>query len=184
MKLTRRKCWIIGLALLLIGGYIALLVHWHLKRETALHGATPAVRVAALRSGEGVQVLIDALHDEDADVRMVAAQQLWRESRAARALMETLKDNQSGVRVEAAKSLAWIGSPAVPVLLEAFADPDPRARQGACLALDIMTHSKKSPDFSPEDISRIFTAIQPLLNDEDPEVRRHAESILKGLKSR
>ena len=76
MKMTWTKCGTIGLAVWFIGGYVVPWLDRYQKETTALHGGTPAIRVATLRSGVEVEDLIEALHDEDTDVRMVAAQQL------------------------------------------------------------------------------------------------------------
>src|SRR5262249_42092776 len=86
----------------------------------AAPGGNPAVRVAAIRAGASDAFLLQALRDEDADVRLIAAQHLGGTGGAipARiaALVEALGDPHAGVRREAAESLYRIGTTAAPAL--------------------------------------------------------------------
>src|SRR4051794_22202610 len=69
------------------------------RARAALDDPNPAVRVAAIRDVSGpvdVELLCRAVNDPDADVRMVAVQQLGRPgpdgAKRAQALVEALKD--------------------------------------------------------------------------------------------
>jgi hypothetical protein len=197
---TAKKYWKIGVCIILAVGIIAcvwflshlhdqrrladLLYLQHQQRDAILHGETPAVRVAAIRdmrSDPDVGILIQALNDEDVDVRIVAAHHLQgpKASKAARALIEALKDRHISVRKEAAFALASMGTEIVPALVEALADPNPRVRAGTLLALLEMIHPMLGWIWSPDEVATIVPAIRPLLHDEDPEVRLLAKLILQ-----
>jgi HEAT repeat protein len=151
-----------------------------------LQDPNPAVRVAAIRDSRGplsADLLRAALKDEDADVRLVAAQHLGYggDERNIRALVETLGDPHAGVRRQAAESLCRIGAPTVPQLCEALKDADPHVRAEAAVALSNVAWGK---DFRKRDRTELDTVVpllRSLLKDEDAEVRRNAESALKDL---
>jgi HEAT repeat protein len=149
----------------------------------------PAVRVAAIRDVKEsihINLLIEALHDEDAEVRMVAVQRLhWQAREAANSvpsLIETLKDKHAGIRLEAAKTLSEIGPPAGKALIEALRNPDSLVRSGAALALagvgKAMGLGRVRADGEAEAIVPI---LKELLQDEDLEVRRNAAHTLEVL---
>jgi HEAT repeat protein len=136
------------------------------QAKAVLHGETPALRVAAIRSmgnSGDVAILIQALHDPDADVRMVAAQRLGflREGarKATMPLIQAFKDPHIGVRQEAAWALADIGADAVPYLAEALADPDPRVRKWITRAMLAMTNPMMGRAWSPEQVDKIAPAL-------------------------
>jgi HEAT repeat protein len=182
----------ICLAALFVLGFGAVVgSSYFLNRRMTPHprDPDPAVRVAAIRDASGtvsVNLLMEALHDEDADVRMVAVQRLhWQARDAARsvpALIETLKDPHSGIRQETAQTLAEIGPPAGPALIEALRDPNPLIRAGAALAL---AGVGKAMGLGRERAAGEAEAIEPilreLLQDEDPQVRRNAALALNVL---
>lgn len=140
----------------------------------------PAVRVAAIRAGLGQSSLIAALQDEDADVRLVAAQHLGGDgqgaSERARALVGALGDAHAGVRREVAETLQRIGAAAVPALSEALRHPDARVRAGAVLALG--DPPKQPRDRSAEEQRLVVPPLSGLLKDPDAEVRRQAVRTL------
>jgi len=152
-----------------------------------LDDPNPAVRVAAIRATgyEGhVEVLANALQDEDADVRLVAAMHLKRRGSAAapiiKDLIAVLKDEHRGVRREAAEALSFIGAPTAPALVEALANPDPRVRAAAIIGLG--DRPKDWRKRSPEELALVLPALKKLLKDDDPEVRRRAAKLLEHLR--
>jgi HEAT repeat protein len=150
-----------------------------------LKDPSPAVRVAAIRdSQERIpdDLLIEALKDEDADVRLVAARYLHgRNDSSIRALLDALRDKHAGVRRQAAESLCEIGAPAVPRLCEALNDPDPRVCAGAALALSDVAGPKGGRQRDQAELDTVIPLLRALLKDEDAEVRRNAERALKEL---
>jgi vesicle coat complex subunit len=188
MKSHRETRLIIGGTLFLVViGIVAVPIASALRhRGTAatLDDPNPAVRVAALRatgSQGNVDLLIQGLQDEDADVRLVAAMHLRpREDQAASAidvLIVALRDKHAGVRREAGEALSAIGAPAAPALVTALADPDPHVRIVAIVGLSDQT--KDTRKRSPEELALVMPAVKRLLEDEDPDVRRKAAHFLK-----
>src|SRR5438270_5056112 len=138
---NRRHFVIVALLFVSVAG---VGIWWYWSRDAAKRFSEmpPAERVAAIRDSGGspaMDLLLAALKDEDADVRIVAAQHLrgegWRGSEKAAALVDALKDPHSGVRREAAEALCSMASDASPALCEALKHPSPRVRAGAALAL-------------------------------------------------
>jgi HEAT repeat protein len=165
-------------------------VIWATGRGTAgaaarLKDPNPAVRVAAIRDSQErlpPHLLIGALQDEDADVRLVAAQRLRGQDEASiRALVSALGDRHAGVRRQAAESLCWIGAPAVPQLCEALKAPDPHVRAEAALALSDVARWKDSRRRDQAELDTVVPLLRSLLKDEDAGVRRNAEIALKDL---
>jgi vesicle coat complex subunit len=160
------------------------------KALATLDDPNPAVRLAAVRamSREGnIVPLLKALHDEDADVRLVAVQRLGGPGRngdtRARALIEALRDPHKGVRREAAEALYFTGSEAVPLLVEALKNPDPHVRGGAALALSDVAAPKDGRPRSTEEANLVIPALEKLTQDEDAEVRRNAEQALHDIRN-
>jgi HEAT repeat protein len=184
MSAHRIRCVLAGSAL----GVGVLLAVWALTRHAptvSLQDPNPAVRVAAIRAmgtpGDA-ELLIAALRDEDADVRLVAAQHLGgsgpqAEQRAA-ALGEALKDRRAGVRREAAESLWSLGPVSSPVLLRGLTDPDPQVRAWSAFALGHGGRAKEDRSRPPGEVTAASPLLAGLLNDEDPEVRRRAAEAL------
>jgi HEAT repeat protein len=151
-----------------------------------LKDPNPAVRVTAIRDTPGAlsaDLLIAALKDPDADVRLVAAQHLgYRgDERKLRALVEALADPHAGVRREAAEALCLIGAPAVPLLCEALQSPDPHVRAEAAVALSDVARPKDPRERYQAELDTVVPLLRSLLQDEDAEVRRNAERTLERL---
>jgi HEAT repeat protein len=86
-----------------------------------------------------VSALIEALRDQDADVRRAAAEALgWIGAPAVPALSEALRDQDKDVRGAAVWALRGIGAPAVPALSAALRDQDWRVRFEAARVLGQM----------------------------------------------
>jgi HEAT repeat protein len=153
-----------------------------------LDDPNPAVRVAALRAfgwNGNVALSTRALQDEDADVRLVAAMYLPSRKENAelsvKPLIALLKDKHEGVRRAAIEKLSAIGAPAVPALLEALADPDPRVRAGAVEGLGDVGRWKDERHRSQQELAQVIPSLEKLKKDEDSEVRRQAKRILRYL---
>jgi HEAT repeat protein len=160
---------------------------WHPRWEEALRDPNPAVRAAALRkmSRDGnEQLLIDALKDENADVRFLAAEKLRGQgpkgAERASALCRALEDDRYWVRREAAWSLSWIGPEAWPALREALNDENPLVKAGAALALRDACHHKESRDcpWPARESEAVAPELRRLRSDADPEVSRRAQKAL------
>ena len=84
-----------------------------------------------------VAYLIEALRDEDKDVRRAAARALQEieDPSTVPQLIGALKDEHFDVRESAAQALVKIGTPAVPQLIEALKDENGYVRLGAARAL-------------------------------------------------
>ncbi len=154
-----------------------------------LDDPNPAVRVAALRAigyGGHVDLLIRGLQDEDADVRYVAAVELRRRGRDAgshvNVLIALLKDEHKDVRGAAIDTLNAIGVPAIPALLEALTDPDPRVRSGALASLGPVGPRKSGRERSLEEWALFVPALEKLREDEDAEIRQKAETLLQDIR--
>jgi HEAT repeat protein len=162
------------------------LPHW--GHTATLDDPNPAVRAAALRATgwQGhVDLLTQALHDEDADVRLVAAMYLRRRREeagpSAKALVALLKDEHESVRCEAIGALSAIGAPAASALVKALGGPDPRVRARAIEALANSGRPKEERKHSPEERALIIPVLGKLREDEDPIVRRKAAGLLRYL---
>jgi HEAT repeat protein len=165
-------------------------VIWASRRGTAgaatrLKDPNPAARVAAIRdSGKRIpdHLLVEALKDADADVRLVAAEHLrGQDETSVRALIAALGDPHAGVRRQAAESLCRIGAPAVPQLCEALKDADPHVRAEAAIALSDVARWKDSRRRDQAELDTVVPLLRSLRKDEDAEVRRSAEIALKDL---
>jgi HEAT repeat protein len=181
--------WLIGvLAGLAFWGIAAVVAAiagvWHPGARYSLTDPNPAVRAAAVRELErdgNEQLLIDRLKDEDADVRLLAAQRLGgpgTNAAALAALVGALKDEHAGVRREAAWSLGESGPGAWPHLRDALCDEDPRVRAGAALALSDAYRHKEVHPWPSQESKALVPILNELVNDPDPEVRRNAEAAL------
>ena len=110
---------------------------------TALGHSNRAVRRAAAKAlgkigdTRAVSGLRAALLDSDIDVRRFAAQAMGRigEKETVDALSDALRDDADRVRKAAASALIEIGEPAIPVLLDALNDAEPRVAIIAVVAL-------------------------------------------------
>jgi HEAT repeat protein len=172
---------------ILAAGY-ALRTHLPFPRTYDLGSPNPAERAAAVRAmgypGD-VPRLLGALHDENADVRLLAAEHLGgrgpQSAERTRGLIDVLKDPHAGVRREAAEALSSIGADAVPALCEALADPDPRVRAGAALALSDVAEPKGGRERTREELSTVTPLLKKLVDDGDAEVRKNAAAALRDV---
>lgn len=131
----------------------------------------PRVRMQALAvlpavGAPAVDLLTEALGDDDLHVRVTAARAL-RECREAAlpalpALRRRLADPEPEVRGAVASALGALGAAAVGPLVECLASPDARVREGAVYALR-ETGGAAAP---------ALPALKRLLDDPDPSVRR------------
>ena len=139
---------------------------FHKRLWSLLKKLPPRVRSAALRHIEPPNATV---------VRMAAARSLGiigPEARAAvPALIGTLRDQETGVRWEAAAALGRIGKDSVPALIEGLWDRDVKVRHAATYALGAV---------GPEASAAIPVLIRRL-KDEDPGVRASAASSLSGI---
>lgn len=96
-----------------------------------------AVRTLAQMRASPLEWLIAALNDQAAEVREAAALALSAHpaKEAAPALVRALSDEDAMVGTLAANALIAIGQPAVPILLDSFADAPQRGRIHALRAL-------------------------------------------------
>ena len=107
--------------------------------DEALHDDDPCVRVMAVKflermSTSAVLPLIDALKDEDSDVRWAAASALGTigDASAAEALIEALRDKDLEVRQKVTEALGTLGDArAVEPLIEASQEAEPLVRYAA-----------------------------------------------------
>jgi HEAT repeat protein len=180
----------LALALILVGVVLGAVIANLPQSYSAasVRDENPAVRVEAIRAmgwhGDA-NVFIDALRDENADVRLLAAEHLgggdFKDERQSAALIAALKDPHAGVRRVAAESLLSIGPESAPALIKALTDPDPRVRAGAALALGDVRLDRGWRRRAPDEGQTITPLLKTLLDDEDAEVRRNAADTLKVL---
>jgi HEAT repeat protein len=181
---SRRAVVVVAVVLIAVAAVALWVVIRSRRLDAELRDPNPAVRLAAIRRLDkyaDVDLLIAALKDDDADVRLVSA---WRLGEAVvpgekrvSALIEALKDRHAGVRRAAAESLWSIGPESGPALIAALKDPDPHVRAGAVFALRGWYH-KEERKRAPGEVEAIRRLLEDLLHDEDAEVRRNAEKFL------
>lgn len=154
----------------------------------AFRSSSPAVKVAILRDRRGDSdpaLLIEALADPDADVRLMAAMQSWSPPRLSesviKALIGALKDDHVGVRREAAEPLLHASSASTELLMLALADEHPRVRAGAAFALGEAS-IKGDGGRTPAEIVRTIPLLKVALQDADEEVRHNASRALRDLR--
>ncbi len=186
MVTRRRAVRCLGVvALGLVLGCVVVTV-WRAGYGRGLYHESPAVRAAAVRglSREGNErLLIRALEDEDADVRILAAQGLWGPGRRGpergRALVRALDDPHLGLRREAAWSLGSIGADAWPALEAAMGHKSARVRSAAALALVFSAFQKVRGHWPSA--ATMARPLRELRHDPDGEVRANAEAALARL---
>jgi HEAT repeat protein len=178
--MTRRAplYWICALApglLVLTYGCVSTGVRF--SSDKALHDPNPVIRAAAIRrlpKGGSNELLIEALKDENPDVRELAAQRVIISSakgdEGARALVQLFRDEHPSVRKQAIRQLGMGGPNGWPALKEALQDPDPRLRSGAVLAIRDAYHHKDDRPW-PDKVGEINAILHKLEDDPDPEVR-------------
>jgi HEAT repeat protein len=187
------KAWIVFLLVLAaaVTGLVVSLAAGGGSRDwpRELADPDPAVRAQAVRDMplEGnVDLLIQALRDEDADIRMLAADRqevnvAYKAEERARALVQALKDKHAGVRRQAVWALAWIAPDAWPALRDGLADPDPRVRAGAADAIYGSLESKRSSHWSQGQLRDMAEALAKLQKDDNVEVVKSASGALRAL---
>lgn len=119
------------------------------KVDKALHDDDPCVRMMAVKflgrmSTSAVLPLIDALKDEDSDVRWTAAAALGTiaDASAAEALIEALRDEDLEVRLKVTETLGSLGNAiAVEPLIEASREAESLVRCAAIVALGKIGHT-------------------------------------------
>jgi HEAT repeat protein len=121
---------------------------------------------------QAIPALIQALQDEDRDVRQAAAEALGQigDPQAIPALIQALQDEDRDVRQAAAEALGQIGDPqAIPALIQALQDKEGWVRRAAAQALGEIGDRQAIPD--------LIQALQ----DEDSDVRQAAAWALLKL---
>jgi HEAT repeat protein len=88
----------------------------------------------------------------------------------ADALIRILRDGETADRMAAAASLAALGRAALPPLLSALGDPDPRLRTWAAYTLGMIGDAGAVP------------ALMEALEDTDPGVARWAAAALRRIR--
>jgi HEAT repeat protein len=189
---SKRALWFFSRAAALIVPMVAVpvltLTLFHGGYTPTFDDPNPAVRAAAVRATgwDGhVSLLTRALHDEDADVRLIAAAYLGRRREragpSAEALTALLKDDRESVRRAAIEALSAIGAPAAPALVKALSDPDPRVRSAALDGLGNIGRPKEGRKRSPEERASVIPVLEKLQEDEDANVRRKAARLMRYL---
>jgi hypothetical protein len=107
---------------------------WYLIAATSLDKPDMFVNLGE----EAVELFIQALNDEDYNVREYAANALGeiKNDRAIEPLIQALKDEETNVRAAAREALVKIGTAAVEPLTQALEDEDWLVRRNAELALE------------------------------------------------
>lgn len=120
--------------------------------------------------GPAVPGLAALAGDSDPDVRWKAIVALGDigDPRAAPALRDRLADPDRFVRGRSVSSIARLGAPCLPLMLEALADADPRVRQGAAEVLGQVG--------DPSAVERLLDALQ---DPADPVRRAAAVALLR-----
>jgi len=118
-----------------------------------------------------MEPLLQAMRDNDSDVRRAAAQALGALGETAlESLLWALRDNDSDVRQAAAQALGALGDPqALEPLLRALRDDDSDVRQAAAQALGALG--------DPQALKPLLRA----LRDDDSDVRQAAAQALEQL---
>ncbi len=129
--------------------------------------AAPTEALPAFRQG---------LADQDAAVRLVAAARLRQlktaAAPAAEELAQALEDGDGSVREVAAEALVEVGAPAVEPLLKQVDSKTARTRQLAIACLGKLGPEAKAA----------LPLVEKHLTDEDPEVKKVAEAVVRILK--
>jgi bilin biosynthesis protein len=127
---------------------------------------------ALIKIGEpAVEMIIDALVDENWRVRWHSAEILGeiKDDRAVKPLINSLNDENNGVRSNSIIALIEIGEPAVVVLIDALDDENWRVRLHSAEILGEINDDR---------------AVKPLtetLNDDNNDVRRAADRALERI---
>jgi HEAT repeat protein len=157
----------------------------------ALKNPDPVVRMDAVRkAGQGGHgnLLVQALRDEDPDIRFVAASSIGPlgpgDSDRIRALLELWKDDHDYVRKEARHTLQFASPDGRKLIYKAVEDKDPKIRAAAIHALlyvppiRVMGMEYPPPPRPAGDREMVVSQMIRLLKDEDLEVRKAASFCL------
>lgn len=151
-----------------------------LKDHTNYYYPAMALGKMGPAAKESIPTLVIELKTDDDDVRLQVALALVsidpsRAVPAIPALAHTLKqyvDDESGISEAAAEALVKIGKPAVPVLIYSLNDKNRKVRSLSAQALGkIGPHAKNAE-----------TALNNLLKDKDPHVRKAAQESLRMIR--
>src|SRR5439155_20632533 len=156
----------------------------HFQLAKMLRDPDPIVRMDVVRKTSHEDLLIEALHDDDPDIRYVAAWGLGgeRSEKKVRALLELFKDDQAYVRELALKKLRYLPAGGRPFLYKGIEDADPPIRAGTAYSLVYLPNRKlfmggippNPPPRPPDEEKTIAHLMIPLIKDEDLEVRKAA----------
>ncbi len=144
--------------------------------------------VATLRYPKDERALEPLLHafltDDDMQVRAYAAEGLGRhleDNRAVNTLIQTLQDEQSDRRQQAAELLCWLKDErATDALIQALQDNDPEVREWSIEAL-WQIRLGNWDDLSAEAIEKMRKPLIQAMQDENREVRECAQKIVAWL---
>jgi len=187
--MANRKGWLFFFGGLLLLGLIYLGVHnpWrHAQLAKALHDPDPVIRMNAVRKAAKAgfeDLLIEASHEDDADIRYVAAWDLGGTGSAemVHALLELFKDDHTYVRERALETLKYLSPIARKFLYKEVEHEDPRIRAATAYALVyvppirvVMGSAMPPPPRPPKDKEIVVTLMTRLLKDDNVEVRKAA----------
>ena len=144
--------------------------------------------MAILRYPKDERTLEPLLHafltDDDMQVRAYAAEGLGRhleDNRAVNTLIQTLQDEQSDRRQQAAELLCWLKDErATDALIQALQDNDPEVREWSIEAL-WQIRLGNWDDLSAEAIEKMRKPLIQAMQDENREVRECAQKIVAWL---
>jgi HEAT repeat protein len=131
------------------------------------------------KDGPG-ELLIEALKDEDPDIRYVAIGYLRRaglsNETTVRHLLEVFKDEKAWIRKETLEILRRLSTEFRPFVYKGVEDEDPRIRAGAAyvLARYPPRGMDQPPPLPPGEQKIIAKLVTPLMRDENLEVRKAA----------
>jgi hypothetical protein len=151
--------------------------HW-------LSDPNPAVRAYAIRSFHlDDRVLLNALQDDDPDVRLLATARFG--SNRIETFIQLLNDENPSVRREAAWKISYFGPTSWPILRGVLNEGNSRERAGVALALrDAFRNRSDYRCWPSNEKKEIIPILRNLLNDEDQEVRRNVERTLEVIDDR
>lgn len=161
--------------------------HWTRSQlANVLQDHDPVIRMDAVRKTSQEGVLIEALHDDDPDIRYVAALRLGGDGskKKVRALLDLFKDDCAYVRQGALRTLRFLPAGPRTYIYEGLEDADPRVRAGAAYSLVYITRRRHDmggdpppprPHGEDKTIARLMI---PLMRDEDLQVRKAAYHCL------
>ncbi len=186
MVTHKRWLFIFGGLLLLGLAYVGHNRWRHAQLAKALHDPDPVIRMDAVRKAAKAgyeDLLIEAFHDDDPDIRYVVAWDLGGTGSAEKvhALLELFKDDHTYVRERALETLKYLSPAAREFLYKEVEDEDPRIRAATAYALVyvppirvVMGSAMPPPPRPPKDKEIVVTLMTRLLKDDNVEVRKAA----------